>query len=145
MKLSTRSRYAIMAMVDMAVNHVNGSEQKTMTLAEISNRQELPIPYMEQLFLKLRKSGIVNSSRGSNGGYVLSKSPEKISIMEIVTSVDIPIKTTRCNGMTGCKSNGSVCLTHDLWEGLESVIKKYLMDVSLFDVCEKNIIKDIES
>jgi Rrf2 family iron-sulfur cluster assembly transcriptional regulator len=142
-KLSTRSRYAIMAMVDMAVNSINSSETKPMPLSEIAMRQELPIPYMEQLFLKLRKSGIINSSRGSNGGYVISRPPEDISIMDIVISVDRPIKTTRCNGASGCKSNGSICLTHDLWEGLELTIKKYLTDISLKDVCEKNIIKEI--
>ncbi|MBY0281178.1 MAG: RrF2 family transcriptional regulator [Alphaproteobacteria bacterium] len=135
MKLSTKARYAVMAMVDLA--REGGSVSSSLTV--ISERQNLPLPYLEQLFLKLRRAELVKSARGSNGGYMLMKSPAETNIYDIIVAVDTPMKATRCKDHSplGCQMNKTRCLTHNLWEGLENVVQSYLKTVSLEDVCRK--------
>lgn len=138
MKLSTKARYAVMAMVDLA-NH--GTDQP-VSLAEIAARQELPLPYLEQLFNKLKKANLVKSSRGASGGYLLNRFPDEIRISEVIYAVDKPVKTTRCENrsLKGCHADGTRCLTHDLWEELEIVIRLFLTKVTLADVTNCQVV-----
>lgn len=137
MRLSTKARYAVMAMVDVALEEASGP----VSLATIAARQELPLAYLEQLFGKLRKAELVSSNRGSNGGYVLAHKPEDISILNIISAVDTPLKATRCDhdSTIGCRTTGERCLTHDLWDELGAVVHLFLARISLADVCEKRI------
>ncbi len=138
MKLSTKGRYAVMAMVDIAAH----TEGKPIALADVAERQEISLSYLEQLFGKLRRGGLVKSVRGPGGGYLLAYSAADTRISDIILSVDEPIKTTRCTpgSPTGCKSNKSRCLTHDLWQELGNKIHLYLNSVSLADVIEDRIL-----
>ncbi len=138
MRLSTKGRYAVMAMVDLASQSV---QQKPIALADIAERQEISLSYLEQLFGKLRKGGMVRSVRGPGGGYLLARSAADTCISDIIKSVDEQIKATRCKPGTldGCHSNKSLCLTHDLWEGLGNQIHQYLSSVSLEDIIDKKI------
>ena len=135
MRLSTRAQYAVMALVDMT-HHGKGSP---MPLASIAQRQSLPLPYLEQLFNKLKRADLITSSRGSAGGYSLTKSPEETYIEDIIAVVDRPLKATRCatNSLIGCQTKGSRCLTHDLWNELEMVVHNFLSQISLADVCNQ--------
>jgi Rrf2 family iron-sulfur cluster assembly transcriptional regulator len=137
-KLSTKGRYAVMAMVDLA-SHSEGSP---VALADIAERQEISLSYLEQLFGKLRKGGLVKSVRGPGGGYLLSRIPQQTRISDIILAVDEPIQTTRCSpgSPAGCHNNKGRCLTHDLWEELGNQIYLYLSSVSLADVCERRIL-----
>jgi Rrf2 family iron-sulfur cluster assembly transcriptional regulator len=127
-----------MAMVDLAAQ---SAQQKPIALADIAERQEISLSYLEQLFGKLRKGGMVKSVRGPRGGYLLARSAADTRVSDIVTSVDEQIKATRCKPGTsdGCHSNKSLCLTHDLWEELGNQIHKYLNSVSLEDIVDKKI------
>ena len=138
MKLSTKGRYAVMAMVDLAAQQ----RARPVTLADIAERQEISLSYLEQLFAKLRRGGLVKSVRGPGGGYLLAFSPGETRISDIILSVDEPIRATRCTpGQPfGCRSNRSRCLTHDLWEELGSQIYLYLSSVTLADVVQKRIL-----
>jgi Rrf2 family iron-sulfur cluster assembly transcriptional regulator len=137
-KLSTRGRYAVMAMVDLA-RHGNGNP---VSLAEIAERQEISLSYLEQLFAKLRRSGLVRSVRGPGGGYLLAHDRDETRICDIIVAVDEPIYAVRCSPGTaiGCRGDRSRCLTHDLWEELSNQIRLYLNSVSLGDVCEKRVL-----
>ena len=137
MKLSTKGRYAVMAMVDLAKQ----STGSPIALADVAERQEISLSYLEQLFGKLRRGGLVNSVRGPGGGYLLSRAPDDIRISDIIVAVDEPIQTTRCSpgSPAGCKANKSRCLTHDLWEELGHHIYFYLSSTSLEDVVEKRV------
>jgi Rrf2 family transcriptional regulator, iron-sulfur cluster assembly transcription factor len=138
MRLSTKGRYAVMAMVDLA-KHSGGDP---VSLAEIAERQEISLSYLEQLFAKLRKGGLVRSVRGPGGGYLLAFSPGETRISDVILAVDEPIRATRCTpgAPTGCRGNKSRCLTHDLWEELGNQIHLYLSSVSLADVCERRLL-----
>jgi Rrf2 family iron-sulfur cluster assembly transcriptional regulator len=138
MKLSTRGRYAVMAMVDLA-RHSDG---RPVSLAEIAERQEISLSYLEQLFAKLRRRGLVKSVRGPGGGYLLAHHRDQTRISDIIVAVDEPIQAVRCKpGATlGCRGDRSRCLTHDLWEELSNQIHLYLSSVSLGDVCERRIL-----
>lgn len=138
MRLSTKGRYAVMAMVDLACR----SDGKPVALADIAERQEISLSYLEQLFAKLRKGGLVKSVRGPGGGYLLAHSAETTRISDIILAVDEPIRATRCQSGSpeGCRSNKSRCLTHDLWEELGHQIHLYLSAVSLADVRERRIL-----
>ena len=138
MKLSTKGRYSVMAMVDIAAH----SEGKPIALADVAERQEISLSYLEQLFGKLRRGGLVKSVRGPGGGYLLAFAAADTRISDIILAVDEPIKTTRCTpgSPAGCTSNKSRCLTHDLWEELGNKIYLYLNSVSLADVTEKRIL-----
>lgn len=137
MRLSTKARYAVTAMVDLAQAENSGP----VSLAAISSRQELPLAYLEQLFGKLRKAGLIKSSRGSQGGYVLAHKTNEVKILDIIAAVDTPLKATRCNHESeiGCRITGERCLTHELWDELGAVVQLFLTRVTLADVCEKRI------
>ncbi len=138
MKLSTKGRYAVMAMVDLTRN----SSGSPVALADIAERQEISLSYLEQLFAKLRRGGLVRSVRGPGGGYLLAHTAEATRISDIILAVDEPIRATRCapGSPAGCRSNKSRCLTHDLWEELGNQIHLYLSSVTLADVCARRIL-----
>lgn len=138
MKLSTKGRYAVMAMVDLAAH----SEGRPVSLADIADRQEISLSYLEQLFAKLRRGSLVKSVRGPGGGYLLAHEAEATRVSDIILAVDEPIRATRCTpGQPfGCRSNKSRCLTHDLWEELGNQIYLYLSSVSLADVVERRVL-----
>lgn len=134
MILGAKARYAVMAMADLASRDGGKSP---VTLADLAEAQEIPLPYLEQIFARLRKEALVSSVRGPGGGYVLARTAESIRISDIVLAVDEPIKMTRCESHVqgGCLSGKARCRTHDLWEGLSSHIFSYLEGVSLQDLC----------
>tara|TARA_R110002095_G_scaffold129785_3_gene112546 strand:- start:2805 stop:3329 length:525 start_codon:yes stop_codon:yes gene_type:complete len=137
MKLSTKARYAVLALVDLALHgkKIKG-KMKPISLIDISQRQNISQQYLEQLFSKLRKSGVVQSVRGQNGGYFLAIPPTDLCISQIVDAVEEPIKSTKCdpNSQLGCQGKQSKCLAHPLWVGLETSIRAYLTSVTLNDV-----------
>jgi Rrf2 family iron-sulfur cluster assembly transcriptional regulator len=139
MNLTTKGRYAVMAMVDLAMN----GKEKPVSLADIASRQDIALSYLEQIFMRLRKAGLVKSVRGPGGGYIISINAENMPISDIVIAVDESIKMTRCgsDNKTGCINdhNKSKCMTHNLWEGLSEKIYEYLHSISLADVCKKNV------
>jgi Rrf2 family iron-sulfur cluster assembly transcriptional regulator len=133
MKLSTKGRYAMVALADLATAR---ADQLT-SLAEVSRRQDISLPYLEQLFVKLRRAGLVESVRGPGGGYRLARTAEETNIAEIVLAVDEPIRATRCGGQgsrKGCMLKGERCLTHDLWDQMGEKIHQYLAPVTRADV-----------
>mgnify|MGYP001221822574 CR=1 FL=1 len=132
MKLTSKGRYAVMAMADLAKNNAN----KPISLAEISLRQGISLSFLEQLFLRLKRNNLVLSARGSQGGYVLSKAPEEIKLSSIIHAVDEKIKTVKCKkeSKRGCNGKSIKCITHDLWDDLESHINNFF---------ERNTLKDI--
>ncbi len=138
MKLSTKGRYAVMAMVDLA----STSQGRPVSLADIAERQEISLSYLEQLFAKLRRGGLVSSVRGPGGGYLLAHLAEETRVSDIILAVDEPIHATRCTpGQPfGCRVNKSRCLTHDLWEELGNQIYLYLSSVTLADVVARRIL-----
>lgn len=133
MKLGTKGRYAVMALVDLTMN----SQGQPVVLADVAGRQNLPSSYLEQLFARLRKSDLVKSIRGQSGGYLLSKDPSEITISDIFRAVDEPIRTTACNPKDnlGCGGKRDHCLTHHLWAGLSDVMDDYLTQITLAHVC----------
>lgn len=135
MQLSTKGRYAVMAMTDLAGHGV----ERAVSLAEIAERQQLSLAYLEQLFARLRRRGLVVSSRGPGGGYRLARPAQQTNVAEVVMAVDEPLKATRCSGhgaAGGCMKGGAKCLTHDLWEETGRQIHAYLASISLADVLE---------
>ena len=137
MRLSTKGRYAVMAMADLARHSTDGGTERSVSLAEIATRQEISLSYLEQLFSRLRRAGLVKSVRGPGGGYRLVAKADQTWVADIVLAVDEPIRATRCsvNGTPrGCMTDGARCITHDLWEGLGQEIHRYLASVSLADV-----------
>jgi len=126
MRLTTKGRFAVTAMIDLAMRDGNGP----VTLADISNRQKISLSYLEQLFGKLRRHGLVSSVRGPGGGYRVAKALPQITVADIILAVDEPIDTTRCHGMQNCRDDQK-CLTHDLWDNLNKVIFDYLQSVTL--------------
>lgn len=132
MILSTKGRYAVMAMVDLAAQQ----SDLPITLSQVAERQEIPLSYLEQLFSRLRKAELVQSVRGPRGGYLLSRAAEQISIAEIVEASDESLEMTRCgtSPKEGCMSPQTRCLTHDLWEGLTQHIQDYLGAITLANV-----------
>ena len=141
MRLSTKGRYAVMAMTDLA-RHSDalGAETRAraVSLAAIAARQEISLSYLEQLFARLRRQGLVRSARGPGGGYRLAKAAAETSVAEIVLAVDEPLRATRCSlGSGGCMAGGERCATHHLWEELGEQIHLFLAGVSLSDVIEQ--------
>ena len=137
MKLTSKGRYAVMAMADLAKNRV----KVPTSLTEISLRQGISIAYLEQLFLKLRKNNLVQSSRGPSGGYVLSKPPGEIKLLSIISAVDEKIKTVKCRkeSKRGCNGKSIKCITHNLWDDLETHINKFFEDNTLNDILFKEV------
>ena len=134
MRLSTKGRYAVMAMADLARRQ--DEPCRAVALADIAQRQEISLSYLEQLFARLRRKGLVQSARGPGGGYRLTRTADETSIAEIVLAVDEPLRATRCAGHAGkgCMTKGERCLTHDLWEEMGNQIHDYLASISLADV-----------
>ncbi|MDP1619158.1 Rrf2 family transcriptional regulator [Phenylobacterium sp.] len=134
MRLSTKGRYAVMAMADLA----RREGDKAVALAEIAQRQEISLSYLEQLFARLRREGLVVSARGPGGGYRLARTASETNIAQIVLAVDEPLRATRCgqDARQGCMLSGEKCLTHDLWEEMGRQIHAYLESVSLADVVQ---------
>ena len=133
MRLSTKGRYAVMAMTDLARRQ--DEPCRAVALADIAARQEISLSYLEQLFSRLRRKGLVQSARGPGGGYRLTRTAAETSIAEIVLAVDEPLRATRCAAQgRGCMSMGERCMTHDLWDDLGHRIEDYLASVSLADV-----------
>ncbi|MBV9994227.1 MAG: Rrf2 family transcriptional regulator [Caulobacteraceae bacterium] len=131
MQLSTKGRYAVMAMTDLAAR--DGG--RATALAEIAERQQISLAYLEQLFARLRRRGLVTAVRGPGGGYRLAKPAAETTVAEVVMAVDEPLKAVRCNGGDdGCMKGGARCLTHDLWAETGRRIHDYLASVSLADV-----------
>lgn len=134
MRLTTKGRFAVTAMLDLAMHEAAGNADiKPVTLAGISERQDISLSYLEQLFSRLRRQGLVTSVRGPGGGYMLAKKYSDISVAEIIKAVDERIDATQCGGTENCKDEGR-CLTHDLWSTLNIKILNYLAGVSLADM-----------
>ncbi|MCB5184843.1 Fe-S cluster assembly transcriptional regulator IscR [Methylobacillus gramineus] len=129
MRLTTKGRFAVTAMLDLALNE----EEKPVTLAGISERQGISLSYLEQLFSRLRRNGLVKSVRGPGGGYRLAKKHAEISVSDIITAVDELIDATQCGGKENCHE-GKPCMTHDLWSSLNNKILEYLSGVALADL-----------
>jgi len=138
MKLTTKGRYAVTAMLDLALHSVTGP----ITLSDISERQGLSLSYLEQLFSRLRRQGLVKSTRGPGGGYQLGKNPEEIRVAEVILAVNEPIDATGCEGKRSCQQ-GSICLAHDLWQDLSNSIFDYLNDINLAEVISRRNIREI--
>ena len=138
MKLTTKGRYAVTALTDMAAHQ----GQVPIALSEISIRQDISLAYLEQLFSKLRRAGLVTSARGVAGGYSLARDARDIRVAEIVSAVDEQIKTTACNpeGDKGCSGGTARCLTHDLWDELGRQIEVFLSAATLEDIVERRIL-----
>ena len=137
MKLTSKGRYAVMAMADLAKINV----KKPTSLTEISLRQGISIAYLEQLFLKLRKNNLVQSVRGPSGGYLLSKNPKEIKLLSIIRAVDEKVKTVKCKkeSKKGCNGKSIKCITHNLWDDLENHINKFFEDNTLNDILFKEV------
>ncbi len=129
MRLSTKGRYAVTAMIDLTIHQGD----RLVSLAEISEVQDISLSYLEQLFSKLRRYDIVEGVRGPGGGYRLARPPEDISIADIINAVDEKLDATRCEGHENCQG-GRKCITHELWHGLSEKIYGFLHDLSLSDV-----------
>ena len=146
MRLSTKGRYAVMAMADLAGHSASSSElheqPKPVALADIAERQDISLSYLEQLFAKLRRGGLVTSVRGPGGGYRLARPANELRIADIIIAVDEPITATRCrkDSPKGCTGTSGRCMTHDLWEELGRQIHVFLSSVSLADVVEKRVL-----
>lgn len=138
MKLNTKGRYAVMAIADLARH---GAE-RPVSLADIAGRQEISLSYLEQLFARLRRAGLVKSVRGPGGGYRLARTAAETRIAEIILAVDEPIKATRCDlsSPIGCTGQSGRCITHDLWEELTRQIHIFLSSVSVADVLENRVL-----
>jgi len=138
MRLTTKGRYAVTAMLDLAFH----SQKRPVTLTDIATRQTISLSYLEQLFSRLRKAGMVTGVRGPGGGYQLSREANKINIAEIIAAVDEPVDSTKCGGKGDCQ-DGQACLTHDLWMGLSEQIRRYLQDISLGELLDKKPVSEV--
>ena len=136
MRLNTKSRYAVMALADLA----RFKENKPISLRDISLRQSISLLYLEQIFLKLKKNNIVKSIRGVNGGYILNKEPEHIKLSNIFLAVDEQIKTIHCKreSKKGCNGRSTKCITHNLWDELELHINTFFEKKNLSDLIKNN-------
>ena len=137
MKLTSKGRYAVMAMADLAKNHV----KEPTSLSAISLRQGISLSFLEQLFLRLKKNDLVQSTRGPLGGYILSRAPEEIKLLSIIQAVDEKIKTVKCkkSSKKGCNGKSIKCITHNLWDDLETHINKFFEDNTLNDILFKEV------
>lgn len=138
MRLTTKGRYAVTAMLDLAIHDHNGP----ITLADISQRQGISLSYLEQLFSKLRKNGLVSSARGPGGGYRLSRNAQEIAVVDVITAVDEKIDARRCEGKGNCQDNDS-CLTHELWCDLSDKIFEFLSSISLGALVENRKVLEV--
>ena len=130
MRLTTKGRFAVTAMLDLTMHAASGA----VKLNAISERQQISLSYLEQLFARLRRRGLVKSLRGPGGGYRLAREAEHTNIADIVMAVDEPLRATRCGKSKGCMLKGERCMTHDLWEEMGRQLETYLASVSLEDL-----------
>ena len=138
MRLTTKGRYAVTAMLDLALNHGKGP----ITLAEIAQRQGISLSYLEQLFSRLRKHHLVSSVRGPGGGYQLGRAASEIYVAQVIVAVDESVDTTRCGGAHNCQDSHQ-CLTHDLWQELSARIFDYLSNISLNDLTNRKGVQEV--
>lgn len=138
MRLTTKGRYAVTAMLDLAMHHDTGP----VSLADIAMRQGISLSYLEQLFSQLRKHGLVSSTRGPGGGYQLCVVADDIAIADVIRAVDETVDATRCGGKENCQ-NDARCLTHDLWVDLSARIDAFLRDISLAQLVEKHRVQEV--
>ena len=138
MKLTTKGRYAVTAILDLALHDSKGP----VALADIAQRQDISLTYLEQLFNKMRRHGLVESARGPGGGYRLAKELNDITIAKIIYAVDEPIDVTRCGGKQNCQADER-CLTHDLWMELNLHVSEFLNGVTLADMVQRNNVKQV--
>lgn len=137
MILGSKTRYAVMAMVELA----GYNDSSPVKLSDLAQAQEITVPYLEQIFSKLKQAGLVKSVRGPGGGYVLARPAAELRVSEIIRAVEEQVKMTRCESHqhNGCMSAGTRCVTHDLWEGLEKHIYSYLSAISLADIRARSL------
>jgi Rrf2 family iron-sulfur cluster assembly transcriptional regulator len=138
MRLTTKGRYAVTAMLDLAIHYKSGP----ITLADISKRQGISLSYLEQLFSRLRKNGLVDSARGPGGGYRLSRNAAEICVADVITAVDEKVDAMRCDGKGNCQDNGP-CLTHELWCDLSDQILDFLKGINLEQLVERKGVQDV--
>ncbi|TRX00551.1 Fe-S cluster assembly transcriptional regulator IscR [Candidatus Methylobacter oryzae] len=138
MRLTTKGRYAVTAMLDLAFH----SQTTPVTLTDIAARQTISLSYLEQLFARLRRAGMVKGVRGPGGGYKLCRKASDINIADIIAAVNEPLDSTKCRGEANCQKD-QACLTHDLWMGLSEQIKDYLKGISLADLLERNQVQEV--
>ena len=138
MKLTSKGRYAVTAMLDVAIHAASGP----VSLADISERQGISLSYLEQLFARLRKHGLVNSVRGPGGGYRLGKCSAEIAVADVISAVDESVDATKCMGQGNCQS-GHQCLTHNLWSDLSHRIEDFLQSISLSELVEQRDVKSV--
>ena len=138
MRLTTKGRYAVTAMLDLALNQGKGA----VTLQDIALKQEISLSYLEQLFAKLRRDGLVKGTRGPGGGYRLAQGAEAISVAAIISAVDEKADMTRCGGEANCQ-DGKKCLTHELWADLSREIYKFLVGISLADLVNRPEVQEV--
>lgn len=139
MKLTTKGRYAVTAMLDLAINYKDGP----ITLSDISKRQGISLSYLEQLFSKLRKQGLVDSARGPGGGYRLSRGAHEIAIADVISAVDESMDVTRCGGKGNCEGDDGKCLTHELWQDLSQQIYSFLNNISLGQLVDNRAVQAV--
>lgn len=138
MRLTTKGRYAVTAMLDLALHSAEGP----VTLSDIASRQGISQSYLEQLFARLRRAGLVASLRGPGGGYVMVRPVAAVSVADIIGSVGEGIDATRCGGTGDCQ-DGLICLTHDLWTDLSARIDSFLSDITLADLIERGEVRAV--
>ena len=140
MRLTTKGRFAVTAMIDLGLRQSSGP----VTLAAISQRQQISLSYLEQLFGKLRRNELVESTRGPGGGYTLARNPAEITVAEIITSVDEPMDATHCGGKENCLGDGTRCMTHDLWASLNTKMVEFLDSVTLQKLVDDQLAKGLQ-
>lgn len=139
MRLTTKGRFAVTAMIDLALRQNNGP----VTLAAISQRQQISLSYLEQLFGKLRRHELVESTRGPGGGYTLGRKAADITVADIIVSVDEPIDATQCGGKENCMGDGQRCMTHELWAQLNARMVDFLDSVNLQSLVDQQLAKGV--
>lgn len=138
MRLTTKGRYAVTAMLDLAIHYEDGP----ITLADISRRQGISLSYLEQLFSRLRKQGLVVSARGPGGGYRLSRESAEIAVADVITAIDEKVDATRCGGLANCQDD-QPCLTHELWSDLSKRIYDFLSGITLADLVNRREVQEV--
>ena len=138
MRLTTKGRYAVTAMLDLAVH----ATENPVPLADISQRQGISLSYLEQLFARLRKEGLVDSARGPGGGYRLSRAASEITVVQVISAIDETVEATRCGGLANCQ-DGEPCLTHELWSDLSRQIYDFLSGINLAQLVERRGAKEV--
>jgi len=140
MRLTTKGRFAVTAMIDLGLRQTSGP----VTLAAISQRQQISLSYLEQLFGKLRRNELVESTRGPGGGYTLARKAAEITVADIIVSVDEPMDATQCAGKDNCLGEGSRCMTHDLWASLNLRMVEFLSSVTLQKLVDDQLTKGLQ-